>query len=698
MKMWLFWAIVIAIPLSGEMPARPPAGGPSNLMIAAGIRALGAASLQSAPTLTGLSNTEGVQGDTLVVTLTGTNFTSGAVVAVSGTLVTIGPVSVVNSTTLTTTFTIATTAANTARNVTVLTSNGTSGAMTFTVRRGVIVSPSGTNNGAGTPASPMSIYRAFGMVGSSGTFTWSNPSSVVAPGDHIRLMAGTYRYQLSSQPINGNTINSLFHIFNLGTLAHPIVIEPLANGTGLWQVILDGRLDDLTAFNTGTHAGARNFNVLGLDFTSQYVTVKNNGTAAIRVTNSGSILAERVLPAPSVSHPPWSDDESNRYDRRGNGVDDRGVGNQLLHIRSDNTGQGFGTWDSSSGEEFGISLINGWDGPPGERAHGHGLYAQHDRTYGIQNHKGLLMTGNMQLGFRVGGSPSALVQDIVFDAVTSITDEIRIDLFDNVTINNSGFYRKAGVNQQLIGLELQDSESSDSPGAIAITNSIVFSYFNGSDPSTAVSINAAPHVIFTGNSLICNQLVSLKRSSSFPATSNYVFQNNSYYKQGATTEFNFDSIGQQFAQWKANGATFDNTGSSLTAAFMPPTVMSKASPYMTGYGHLFVINQAGSNAVTIAASTLTQMGMNAGDTFTISNIQDIDSDVITVSAWNGAAYSLNMQASAHSLRLPNGITNMSQLNNPAYYADYVKSFPYAGAFVVVRTAAGKKTRAQITSQ
>jgi hypothetical protein len=406
-----------------------------------------------------------------------------------------------------------------------------------------------------------------------------------------------------------------------------------------------------------------------------------------------------VLPTPAVAHPPWSDDESNRFDRRGNGLDDRGIGNNIIHVRIDNTGQGFGTWDSSSGEQFGISVINGWDGPPGAGTHGHGLYAQHSRTYGTQNHNGLLVTGNMALGFRVGGSNVATTQDIVFDGIGAITDETRIDLFDNVIVQNSGIYRIAQPGQQLIGLELQNSDSSDAPGPITVKNSIIFSYFNGSDPSQAVEINYAPMVTFTGNSLICNELITLRRSSSLPATSNYVFQNNSYYKLGTTSEFSFDSSSEVFSQWKANGATFDNTGSTLTTGFMPTTILSKASPYMTGYGHLFVVNQAGANSVTIPASTFTAMGINSGDTFTISNIQDIDSDVITVSNWGGAAYSLNMQASAHSLRLPNGIASTSQLNNPVPYSDYVKSFPYAAAFVVFRTATGtKRRRDQITSQ
>jgi hypothetical protein len=87
-----------------------------------------------APTLTSVSPTSGVQGTTVSVTLTGTNFISGATtVAVSGTGVTVSNVSVASGTSLTADFVIAANATTGGRNVTVTTAGGTSGAQTFTV-------------------------------------------------------------------------------------------------------------------------------------------------------------------------------------------------------------------------------------------------------------------------------------------------------------------------------------------------------------------------------------------------------------------------------------------------------------------------------------------------------------------------------------------------------------------------------------
>jgi hypothetical protein len=64
-----------------------------------------------APTLSSISPNRGVQGQALGVTLTGTNFATGATVNVSGTLVTVSSTTVVSSTQITATFTIDKTAA-----------------------------------------------------------------------------------------------------------------------------------------------------------------------------------------------------------------------------------------------------------------------------------------------------------------------------------------------------------------------------------------------------------------------------------------------------------------------------------------------------------------------------------------------------------------------------------------------------------
>ena len=87
-----------------------------------------------APTLTSVSPNQGIQGATVAVTLTGTNFVVGATtVTVAGGGVTVNNVVVGSSTSLTANFVLDAAAALGARNVTVTTAGGTSGAQIFTV-------------------------------------------------------------------------------------------------------------------------------------------------------------------------------------------------------------------------------------------------------------------------------------------------------------------------------------------------------------------------------------------------------------------------------------------------------------------------------------------------------------------------------------------------------------------------------------
>jgi hypothetical protein len=89
--------------------------------------------LAPVPTLTTIAPASGVQGATVPVTLTGTNFVSGATVAVNNPGIAVGAVNVVSATQITVTFTIGANTALGAANITVTTSGGTSAAAVFTV-------------------------------------------------------------------------------------------------------------------------------------------------------------------------------------------------------------------------------------------------------------------------------------------------------------------------------------------------------------------------------------------------------------------------------------------------------------------------------------------------------------------------------------------------------------------------------------
>ena len=86
------------------------------------------------PTLISITPAGGAEGQTLAVTLAGTNFTTGATIGLSGTGVVVTNTTVVTSSQITATFTIAANAPLGAQNVTVTTSGRTTGSVAFTVR------------------------------------------------------------------------------------------------------------------------------------------------------------------------------------------------------------------------------------------------------------------------------------------------------------------------------------------------------------------------------------------------------------------------------------------------------------------------------------------------------------------------------------------------------------------------------------
>ncbi len=124
------------------------------------------------PTLASIASSSGAQGQTMGVTLTGTNFPTGAIIGLSGTGITVSNATVVSSTSITATFTIAAGATIGVQNVTVQTSNGTSGSQTFTVTLlGAGVSSTSPANGATAVPINDKITASFSKLMNSTTIT-----------------------------------------------------------------------------------------------------------------------------------------------------------------------------------------------------------------------------------------------------------------------------------------------------------------------------------------------------------------------------------------------------------------------------------------------------------------------------------------------------------------------------------------------
>ena len=137
------------------------------------------------PTLTSIAPATGSQGTSVPVTLTGTNFASGATVSVSNNSISVSNVAFVSTTQITATFAIALNAAAGPANVTVSTSAGASGPVTFTVSAAVLPTVSITG-GEGSTVNPLGAK----------TFSVGLPSPATAPS------TGTLGLQFTSDAVN----------------------------------------------------------------------------------------------------------------------------------------------------------------------------------------------------------------------------------------------------------------------------------------------------------------------------------------------------------------------------------------------------------------------------------------------------------------------------------------------------------------
>jgi hypothetical protein len=137
------------------------------------------------PTLTAINPSRGIQGQAVPVTLTGTSFTTGAILNGAGAGITVSNTTVVSSTTITATFTIAANAALGPVNVSVTSSGQTTNAVVFTIAPPLTVTGTVPASAAVGVAIDQAITATFSQAVncatlSTSSFTLSGSAGVVA--------------------------------------------------------------------------------------------------------------------------------------------------------------------------------------------------------------------------------------------------------------------------------------------------------------------------------------------------------------------------------------------------------------------------------------------------------------------------------------------------------------------------------------
>jgi hypothetical protein len=217
------------------------------------------------PTLTSIAPNTGVRGNSVPVTLTGTNLGGATSVTVSGTGVTVSGMTVVNSTTITATFNITATATLSTRTVTVNTPIGAP-TTTFTVLN---------------PLSP-TLSSIAPNTGGRGTTVPVTLTGTNLTGATAITVSGTGVGVSGISVVNSTTVTANFAISGSAALSARTVTITTANGTSnpVTFTIVAPTAPALTSISPNT--GVRN-TVVPVTITGTNLT----GTTAVNVSGSG---------------------------------------------------------------------------------------------------------------------------------------------------------------------------------------------------------------------------------------------------------------------------------------------------------------------------------------------------------------------------------------------------------------------------
>ncbi len=237
--------------------------------------------LAPAPVLSSLSPSSGNPGASVSVTLTGSNFTSGATVNITGAGLTASNISVVSAAQITATFAIAASATAGAHNVAVTTSAGTSNAAAFTVNA--------------APPAPVisSLTPASGTVGSAVNVTltgtgFSSGATVAITG------AGVTASNISV--VSATQITATFTIAASATAgAHNVAVTTSAGASNAAAFTVNpatGSGPTLTALtpNNGLAGTSVNLTLTGTGFTP---------TTGVRLAGVGAAVRNPVIVSPT---------------------------------------------------------------------------------------------------------------------------------------------------------------------------------------------------------------------------------------------------------------------------------------------------------------------------------------------------------------------------------------------------------------
>ena len=499
------------------------------------------------------------------------------------------------------------------------------------------VSPTGQAAGNGSKGSPWDLQTA--LSNSVGIF----------PGAIIWMRGGTYRVQ----QLDGGFTSNLN-----GTASSPITVRSFP---GEWAVI-DGNLFNAPLKNRtllniyGSYTWFMDFEITNTDPNGRKIDV-------------------------TTSNPP---------ERRGNSIDDYGIGTKIINLIIHDTGQGIGAWQQGHDNEYYGNVIynNGWDAP--DRTHGHGVYTQNDTGFKLFSDN--IFFNGFALNLRTGGTAAASVRNytwrgnVIFNGIMAWQgpniENLRV--YDNYTYKNT-FKMGTEVNSTYLDAEVS--------GNYFMAGVQMFEFVNG--------LSFHNNTVWNTDPIGKNMSISTGQTT---ASVNMQIDNNTYYRSfvqwpywqfyvTSTATPGNPSYTGDFAYNRTSGTqvqTYAYTGKSWLNDFgfdahstyndfVPTTNQVFVRPNKFDPKHranIIIYNWHNDQTVNVDLSSMLKLG----DKYELHNVQDYFNDVIT-GTYQGGGGIISIPMTGRTRAKPIGYDQVT-----GWYHDPLQpnTFPQFGAFVLVK--------------
>jgi hypothetical protein len=445
-------------------------------------------------------------------------------------------------------------------------------------RGGYYVAPTGSSGGDGSSLSPWDLATA--LAGANGQ---------VQPGDTIWLRGGTYRRA------GGGFLSEMS-----GAPGNPVVVRAYPGE----RAIIDG---------AGTPSGSSSLTVSGSWVVLWGFEVTNSDPSRMTTSTASNV--------------------------RANGISNYGHHTRYINLVIHDAGVAFYTDPGSVDAEIAGCIIynNGWQGPGGDRGHGHGLYLQSDvgpivardnvvfNQFGYGAHvyvdagmghlRGIRLEGNVL--FNNGSlSDNSISGNIVLGGEELATDDA---LLANMTYVSASVQ---GATNVQIGYGLLRN------GEVALRDN----YFVGG--ALVLDVGAWDSTVVTANTFVgSGTLIALRDT----LTGAYRWRDNVFSQDSAASVWSYAGAMYGLADWVA--ATHLDAAGQAEGAPTATRVIVRPNPYEAGRAHVVVYNWGKGGAAFADLRGI----LAPGDRYEVRNVQALNGAPVASGTYNGIGISLSME-------------------------------------------------------